>query len=728
MFNTGTLFRSVWGCVFVAGLLTAAVAQSPLSTPAPVVGNQVYFLRWSRESVRDFSYVLRAGGQAIKVQLPVFEINNQTVPVMLTGLRPVAQPVLLKNNGMLYTLEGDVSGYRGLHMRIEYQLSSDNPVLRFRYRLLADPRYRLTKKIKVDHIRYLQMQADTMNLTEIALSDYDERVHATHLSERVVGQRYFEDSQSVMGPILAGTVKRTPFLISYEHGSQYGDRFLEFQLRPPGRISIDAVKGNYLSGEPAGNFNSPWFELAMVPGNMDMLAASYRQFILHHLSSNSESRKPYLFYNTWGRQEKKHFQEGAAYLSTANLSQTMKEIDRAHAMGIEVYVIDVGWFNLTGDWEVNTTAFPDTLQAVKRKLASYGMKLGLWFNPTMAAVSSRAYASNVANRMSWNDSIPPPAMVWESPPSSGLCLVSNYWEQFADRLIELVKTLGVSYFKWDGIAQYGCNDAHHLHGGPENTAEERAQRYAFLQPLYLSKIIDKVVAACPGVIVDFDITEPGRSVGLEFLSSGKYFLLNNGPYFHNFDLSPTWQSPLADGNTNIFVHPGPARGWFLRSVLDYDRWIPSNLFLAHYLADGSAASQKINIASLILGQNGVWGDILSLSDTAVTAFARTIDQYKQVRDDMEEAPMIRTGSPGQSPEIYEKINPATERGAVILITNQSGEYDYITQYAADKNFQVSGNASIFRDSKGRAVIHFHMEGASAAMIFFGAETSGGIKK
>ena len=41
---------------------------------------------------------------------------------------------------------------------------------------------------------------------------------------------------------------------------------------------------------------------------------------------------------------------GQKYLSSMNLDQTLEEIDRAHTMGIEVFVIDAGWFKKTGDW------------------------------------------------------------------------------------------------------------------------------------------------------------------------------------------------------------------------------------------------------------------------------------------------------------------------------------------------------------------------------------------
>jgi alpha-galactosidase len=42
--------------------------------------------------------------------------------------------------------------------------------------------------------------------------------------------------------------------------------------------------------------------------------------------------------------------------------------------------------------------------------------------------------------------------------------------------------------------------------------------------------VEEVCKACPQAIFDFDITEGERFVGLGFLSAGKFFHMNNGPY------------------------------------------------------------------------------------------------------------------------------------------------------------------------------------------------------
>ena len=308
----------------------------------------------------------------------------------------------------------------------------------------------------------------------------------------------------------------------------------------------------------------------------------------------------------------------------------LAEIDVAHRMGIEVFVLDTGWYEKTGDWRVNLARFPDGLKAVREKLDGYGMKLGLWFNPTVAAVSSQMRRDHEDCVMSWHGKRHEPQEVWETEASQGLCLVSRYADAFADELIRLVREVGVTYFKWDAIGQYGCDDPCHDHGTAENTAQERADSYAFQQGAAMARVVDKLCAACPEAIVDFDITEGGRTVGLGFLSAGKYFLINNGPYSSNYDM------PVPrDGNVNLFFWPGPARAWVCRTPLTYDKWLPSRpvpdplpagrpLHPARLVRGRPEVTDDINqwisLASLVLGQNGIWGDLLGISEEGIARF------------------------------------------------------------------------------------------------------------
>jgi alpha-galactosidase len=318
-------------------------------------------------------------------------------------------------------------------------------------------------------------------------------------------------------------------------------------------------------------------------------------------------------------------------------------------------------------------------------------------------------------RRSWNGQVPPPEEVWETEKSYKMCMVSGYADAFADELIRLAKEVGVTYFKWDAIAQYGCNDPHHNHGDESNTPQERSDSYAFQLVQYMSRVADKVAAAVPGAIVDFDVTEGGRAMGLAFLSSGKYFLINNGPYYQNYDIPVD----LARTNSNLFFYQGPARTWIARSPLTFDKWIPSTLFLTHYFPDDPQQWQEVDVASLILGQNGIWGDLLNVSDSGVAFIGSTLARYKQVRDDITESGPVVSGVVSASPEIHEKISAANGRGAVVIFATERGTYHYITSHRVAGEHWVSAGVTVTQDTAGRAKIEATFEKPGAKILFFG---------
>jgi len=341
----------------------------------------------------------------------------------------------------------------------------------------------------------------------------------------------------------------------------------------------------------------------------------------------------------------------------------------------------------------------------------------LWFDPTAAAASSAMLKSHKDCVMTWQGKKSEPHPIWESEESFNICLVSRYHEAFADELIRLVREVGVTYFKWDAIGQYGCDGTGHGHGGEENSYEDRAENYAFELGRAMSKVVDKLCAACPEAIVDFDITEGGRYVGLGFLSSGKYFLINNGPYYRSLD-DPKY-APGGGMGSNVYVFPGPARGWICRTPLTFDKWIPSVLYLTHYLPDDGPDSQWINVASMVLGQNGIWGDLLALSPDGVALIGDALAKYKSVRDDITASALIRTGPVGGSPEVYEKINPASGRGVVSVFSSAKGTYTIVTERKVDRRFWASDGAAVEIDHEGRATITAAFDGPSARLVFFG---------
>ena len=199
-----------------------------------------------------------------------------------------------------------------------------------------------------------------------------------------------------------------------------------------------------------------------------------------------------------------------------------------------------------------------------------------------------------------------------------------------------------------------------------------------------------------------------------FLAAGKYFLINNGPYYGNYDI------PGMVGNwCNIFVYPGPARGWICRTPLTFDKWLPSVLFLTHYLPDDPAESQRLNIASLILGQNGIWGDLPRLSEEGIQHFASLLGKYKQVRDAITASDPVVSGMVGGSPEIHEKIARSSGQGVIVIFATAAGTYRYITEHQPCHDYWATEGVQVRFADDGRAELDISFARPGAQLVFFG---------
>ena len=661
-------------------------------------------------------------GEAWSFAAPVFEIDGRPCEALVDDFAQVSVRTVFEGVDE-YAWEGGVRGLPGARLRFVFRLAEGSPVVRFRYELRAsgEREMRLTKNTGRDALVYLETDlARWPRRTEVCLSEFDEIAHSHRLAERDVRDSAFEDSLSAMGPIIAAEGASSAALLAYEHGSQSPDAFVRFDFSPSSRVRVRAVKGNYWNGRVVTAerpYETIWFDAALLPGTRDDAAAAFRAFQLRRCSPNAASRRPYVFYNSWAMQERDHWWRGSRkYLNTMNEKEILGEIDAAHEMGVDVFVVDAGWFEKTGDWRPSSARFPRGLKPLEERLAGYGMKLGLWFSPTEAAVTSEIVRRNPDGVMSFRGRASEPHPVWETEPSYNMCLVSGYWKDFADELVRIHREHGVAYFKWDAIGQYGCDSAAHFHGDASVPADERADCYAFEQVRYMARVVDRLCESCPEAIVDFDTTEGGRCVGLAFLASGKYFASNNGPYFHNLDNPYDWNK--SDYWSNVYVYPGPARARVMRGSLDYDKWIPSVLFMSHYLPDEPRSSQLINLGSLVLGQNGVWGEMRKVAPEGRRLFGECLAAYKQVRDDITAASPVRVGRLMGSPEIHEKIN-GNGRGAVVVFANGGGEHAYVTEHRVEPVLWKGGDVSVDVDGKGRAVLRCRFDGAGACIVFFG---------
>ncbi|KRE48435.1 hypothetical protein ASG85_05380 [Paenibacillus sp. Soil724D2] len=79
--------------------------------------------------------------------------------------------------------------------------------------------------------------------------------------------------------------------------------------------------------------------------------------------------------------------------------------DEAQRLGIELFVLDDGWFghrdddtSSLGDWQVDKRKLPDGLADFAERFRARGMEFGLWFEPEMISEDSHLYREHSTGR------------------------------------------------------------------------------------------------------------------------------------------------------------------------------------------------------------------------------------------------------------------------------------------------------------------------------------------
>ena len=140
--------------------------------------------------------------------------------------------------------------------------------------------------------------------------------------------------------------------------------------------------------EPNETFNTP--EAVMTYSNCGLNGMSYNmhEFVRNHIVRGEWKNKvrPILL-NSW---EASYF-----HISESSL---LKLASEAKKCGIELFVLDDGWFGKRsddtkslGDWDVNKKKLPHGIKGLAEKINKLGLDFGLWVEPEMINVDSELY-------------------------------------------------------------------------------------------------------------------------------------------------------------------------------------------------------------------------------------------------------------------------------------------------------------------------------------------------
>ena len=191
---------------------------------------------------------------------------------------------------------------------------------------------------------------------------------------------------------------------------------------------------------PYESFQSPEAVLLYTNKGLGEMTRIYHKVFNNHLISKRwQTTKRPLLLNSW---------EGCIF--DFDTEKLLKIIDESHELGIEMLVLDDGWFgkrnsdtSSLGDWYVNKDKVD--LHKVINHLHKYNMKFGLWFEPEMICPDSDLYRKHPNYAIKSNNRYPTlmrHQMVLNMT-SKEVC--DNVYQQISKMLDEYE----IDYIKWD---------------------------------------------------------------------------------------------------------------------------------------------------------------------------------------------------------------------------------------------------------------------------------------
>jgi alpha-galactosidase len=186
-----------------------------------------------------------------------------------------------------------------------------------------------------------------------------------------------------------------------EYGEAYGfslvysgNFLLEAEVEPFGttrmRAGVNPDGFSWLL-EPGAEFVTPEAVLAFSRAGLGELSDAFHRLFRERLAGGAwRDRDRPIVINNW---EATYFDfDEPKLLAIAST---------AHDLGIELFVLDDGWFGRRdndttslGDWQVNLSKLPGGLDSLARKVEDLGMRFGIWIEPEMISRQSQLFAQH----------------------------------------------------------------------------------------------------------------------------------------------------------------------------------------------------------------------------------------------------------------------------------------------------------------------------------------------
>ncbi|MFD7283263.1 alpha-galactosidase [Streptomyces sp. NPDC059862] len=369
---------------------------------------------------------------------------------------------------------------------------------------------------------------------------------------------------------------------------------------PDARVQITGGAGYDDSGllrlAAGESFTTPVFAGLWSDGGFGGASRAWHAYQRAYVIPDAERDRPVLF-NSWEATEFDISEEQQRALAR-----------RAAAIGVELFVVDDGWFGTRtsdraglGDWTPNPDRFPAGLKPLADDVHALGMQFGIWVEPEMVNPDSELYRAHP----DWVQ-FQPGRKRTELRNQLVLNLaredVQDYlWEQ----LHGLLSSAPIDYVKWDFNRCF--TDA----GWP---GEPYPQRLWVDHVRAVYALLDRLRAAHPGVAFE-SCSGGGGRIDLGVMS-------RTDQVWTSDNTDPLDRLAIQDGFSQI--HPARVMA----------AWVTDS---PNTQLNGRISSLRFRFVSAMAGVLGVGGDLTRWTDEELAEARDWVALYKEIR------PLVQRG-------------------------------------------------------------------------------------
>lgn len=323
----------------------------------------------------------------------------------------------------------------------------------------------------------------------------------------------------------------------------------------------------------------------------------------------------------------------------------MKIAKTAKELGIELLVLDDGWFgernddkSSLGDWFVNKKKLPNGIDGLAKKVNELGLKFGLWFEPEMVSPISELYKKHPE----WAVQVKGRALSQERNQYILDLSRDDVCEYIIGFLSDILSNNPISYVKWDMNRNFS-------EAGSLLLPPERQQEFFHRYILGFYHVLGTITKKFPDILFE------GCSGG------GARFDLGALCYYPQI-----WLSDDTDAVERMFIQYGSSM-IFPTSVMGaHVSGVPN-----HQVGRYTSFETRGNIA--FMGRFGYELDLSKLTDEEKDIAKKQVKDYKKIGQIIHEGKMYRLLSPFDTNYFAVEFVSEDEKTVILIYSNILGQ-------------------------------------------------------